>query len=320
MALGTNTTTKYDLTGIREDLEDVIWDISPTETPVVSSIDKVSVSQTTHEWQTDSLAAASTNAQLEGDDTDATAVSATAKVANYTQILKEVILTSRTSDRVNKAGRGEEHAYQLAKAGRKLKRDLEYSVSRNQAAVAGSEATARQMASVETWLKTNKSYATIGGTTPGTSSGAPTTAPTDGTQRTFTEALLKSVIADAWDAGGDPSMIVTGPVNKQTLSGFAGIATQYRDNQQKGPATIIAAADIYVSDFGEHTVVPSRFSRDRTVLLLDPEMWALGTFDPFKQERLAKTGDNKKSHIVGEYTLICRNEAASGKVADLLTS
>jgi len=320
MAVPSGTTTTFDLTGIREDLSNLIFNISPTETPAVSNMKKGTATSTYHEWQTDSLAAAASNSHLDGDDSSANTIQATSRLGNYTQILKKTVQVSGTSDAVNKAGRAKELAYQMSKRSKEVKRDLELSVTQNSAAVAGSSATARAMAGMETWIASNKDNFTDG-TTPVTSSGAPTTAPTDGTTvRTLTEAQLKTVLASAWDAGGDPSTFMVGSFNKQQASTFSGIATLYRDTAPKvGQTQIIGAADVYVSDFGQLAIVPSRFMRGRTGLVVDWDYWKLCPLSgrSFKQERLAKTGDSEKRHILGEYTLECCNEAASGKIADL---
>ena len=323
MAVPAGTTTTFDLTGVREDLSNLIFSISPVETPAVSNMKKGTATNTFHEWQTDSLSAAALNSHLDGDDSAPNTISATSRLGNYTQILKKTVQVSGTSDAVNKAGRAKELAYQLSKRSKELKRDLEFVVTQNNAADAGPASTAREMAGMETWIASNKDNSSAG-TTPATSSGAATTAPTDGsTTRTLTEAMLKTVLASAWDAGGDPTTIMVGSFNKQVASGFSGIATLYRDTAPKvGQAEIIGAADVYVSDFGQLAIVPNRFQRGRTALVLDWEYWKLCalTGRSFKQERLAKTGDSEKRHIVGEYTLESCNEAASGKVADLATS
>ncbi len=316
MAVPTGTTTKYDIAGDREDLANMIWDISPTETPACSMIGKGKASNTYHEWQTDALDAAAVNAHLDGDDSAPNTITPTVRVGNYTQILKKTVQVSGTTDAVDKAGRKTELAHQLAKRGKEVKRDLEFAVTRNAKADAGTSATARTMAGMESWISTNKDDATDG-TTPPAAAGARTTAPTDGTGRAFTEAQLKSVLQSTWSAGGDPTVVMVGASNKQTASGFSGIATQYRDNPKVAQAKIIAAADVYVSDFGEHAIIPNRFSRNATALVLDPEMWELCALRSWKTEKLAKTGDSEKRHIIGEYTLKAKNEAANGKVADL---
>lgn len=318
MAVPAGTTTEYDIVGDREDLDDVIFDISPVETPFASNAKKGSVSATFDEWQTDSLAAAAANANLDGDDSSPNTASATLRLGNYTQILKKTVQVSGTSDAINKAGRESELAYQLAKRGKELKRDLEYALCQNTLAVVGSSVTARQMAGIERWIATNKDNYTDG-TTAVTTSGAPTTDLTDGTTvRTFTEALLKTVLADTWDNGGDPTTLMVGKFNKQIASGFAGIATLYRDTAPKiGQTEIIGAADVYVSDFGQLSIVPNRFMRGRTALVIDWDYWEVSALRPFFKEKLAKTGDSEKWHIVGEYTLKALNEKSSGKIADL---
>lgn len=323
MAVPSNTATAHVAVGNREDLANVIYDISPVETPFLSNAQRTSATAVYHEWQTDALEAAGTNRQEEGDDATANTFAATTRVGNYCQISRKVVSVSGTQRAVNTAGRADELSYQIAKRGRELKRDMEYALTRNQAGTSGGAGTARSSAGLESWLATNKT--TVGttaatATTPGFSAGT-IAAPTDTTTSgTLTEAVLKAVIKECWTQGGDPTMILTGPRNKQTISGMAGIATQYRDNPQVGPGVIIGAADIYVSDFGQHMIVPSRFSRDRTVLCLDMEYLGVAFLRDITRIPLAKTGDNDKEELLAEYTLEVRNEKASGKVTDILTT
>jgi hypothetical protein len=321
MAVPSNTVTTYNFSGgQREDLEDVIYNTSPTETPIITAMKKGKAEAKFHEWLTDTLAAPAENAHLDGDDSAADSYTSPYRLGNRTQILKKVVVVSGSQEAVNKAGRRSEIAYELQKRSREIKRDLEYAVAQNSAAVAGTSSTVRKMAGMETWLSSNKdSHAT--GTTPGSTDGAPTTAPTDGTTvRTFTESLLETVLQSIWDEGGDPNTLTLGKFNKGVFSGFGGIATQYRDNPKNIQGTIIAGADVYVGDFGELVAVPCRQVRDRTAMIIDWDYWKLCALRPFFQEKLAKTGDAEKYHIVGEYTLACLNEKASGKVADLATS
>jgi len=308
----------YDAIGQREDLTDVIYDISPTETPFMSSIGKTKATAVRHEWQTDSLAAATTNnAAVEGADASDATLSPTTRLGNYTQILQKTIKVSGTLDAVNKAGRKSEKAYQLAKASQELKRDLETILLSNQGGSAGtSNSTARKMGSLLSWIKTNSS---VGG------SGAdPTTigvsTRTDGTARTFTEALLKEVVAEVFTSGGVPKILMVGATGKQKVSSFTGLSA-YRYNVNAGgggaQATIAAAADVYLSDFGSISVVPNRFMRARDALILDPEYAALAYLRPFQTIELAKAGDADKTQVLVEVTLEVKNEAAHGIVADL---
>jgi len=323
MSLPTNTYTNYDANGNREDLENVIYDISPTDTPFLSSAGRTKAKAVFHEWQTDALDSAGANKQLEGDDATGNTLAATTRYGNYCQIARKVVVVSGTQEAIDKAGRDSELKYQIAKAGKALKRDMEYALTQNQASSAGSEATARALGSVESWLfsATGNVVDGTGGTTPAYSSGV--SAPTDaGTTYllTFTEARLKSVIQSCWTDGGDPKVIMVGPTNKQKASAFGGIATLYKDVPGKKQATVIGAADVYVSDFGEHMIVPNRFSRDRTALVLDMDYWKVATLRPIQQIPLAKTGDSEKREMLVEYTLVASNPNASGKVADLKTS
>jgi hypothetical protein len=308
------TFTAHTAIGQREDLIDVIYDISPTETPIMSTLARTKATAVFHEWQTDSLASAtSANAAVEGADGVSATISPTTRLGNYTQIVQKVVQTSGTLEAVNKAGRRSERAYQLAKASSELKRDMETIITANQGRDAGSSSSARKLGAILSWLKTNTSKGTSG--TDPTTIGVSTRS--DGATRTFTEQLLKDEVAAAFDSGGNPTMLVVGSGLKQKVSSFAGIAAQRYMAPGDQPTTIIGAADVYMSDFGTLSVVPDRFMRTRDALLIDPEYMALSYLRPFQTNDLAKTGDSEKTQLLCEFTLEMRNEAASAIVADL---
>lgn len=320
MAIVAGTSTTHIAIGNREDLTNDIYRISPTETPFMSIIaGKAKADAVFHEWQTDSLAAAGTNAVVEGNDATFSTPAQTTRVGNRTQISEKTVSVSGTQEAVDKAGRDSQYAYEMAKRTAELKRDMEYVLTRNQASSPGAQGTPRTLGSLEAWYTTNDQRAT-GGADGGFSSGnvAAATDATAGAQRTLTEAMLKIAMQQAWTQGGQPKYVMCGPVNKQRISAFAGIATLYRDTAgSRKPASILAAADIYVSDFGEVKIVPNRFSREQTVHVLDPEFWQVAYLRPFKTKKLADTGDNMKGMINVEYTLRSGNEAASAVIADL---
>ena len=308
------TYTAHTAIGQREDLTDIIYDISPTETPFMSSIGKTKATAVYHEWQTDSLAAATTaNAAVEGADATSATLSPTVRLGNYTQIVQKTVQVSGTLDAVNKAGRKSEKAYQLAKASAELKRDLETILLSNQGRSAGSSTVARKMGSLLSWIKTNSDFGS-GGADPATI-GVSTR--TDGTQRTFTEALLRTVVAEVYQSGGSPKILMVGASGKQKVSTFAGIAAQRYMAPSNTPTTIVGAADVYMSDFGTMSVVPNRFMRVREALVLDPEYAALAYLRPFQTNELAKTGDSENTQLLAEVTLEVKNEAAHGIIADL---
>ena len=300
--------------GMREDLSDMIYNISPTETPIMSSIGKTKATAVYHEWQTDSLAAATTaNAAVEGADATSITASPTTRVGNYTQIVQKTVQVSGTLETVDKAGRKSEKAYQLAKASQELKRDLETIITANQGKSAGTSTVARTMGSLLSWIKSNSSQGTSG-SAPATSG---TSTRTDGTQRTATEALMKTVIASIFDAGGNPKAVFVGSAGKQKVSTFAGIAVNRYQLTKAEPGVIVGAADLYASDFGTLSIVPDRFMRARDMLILDPEYAAMAFLRPFMTNELAKSGDSDKTQILAEVTLEVKNEAAHGIVADL---
>lgn len=316
MAIVTNTFQTYGAKGIREELANTISNISPEETPFQSNIGSKSVSNTFFEWQTDSLAATSTTAVLSGDDVASfDSVAATTRLGNYTQIRRRTVIVEDRMGAVDTAGRADELAYQVAKRGKELKRDIEAVLLDNNARVAGNSTTAPETAGLPSWIVSNIDEA--GDATNATGDG--TDARTDGTQRAFTEAMVKSVMQQAWSAGGSPSILMTGPYNKTVASGFAGIA-ETRVAGSDSPTTIIGAADIYVSDFGNLSMVPNRFQRERDAFILDPEYASVCYLRPITLVELAKTGDAEKRMLITEFGLEVENEAAHGAAYDLTTS
>jgi hypothetical protein len=320
MAIVTNTFTTFDAKGIREDLSNVITNIAPEETPYMSNIGRESVSNSLFEWQTDTLASAAANKQLEGDDvTSFDAVTATVRLQNYAQISRKTIILSATEETVNKAGRKSELAYQIAKRGSELKRDQEFTMLNGAVAAAGNSTTARGTASLGAFVKTNVDMQTNGANPSYTT--LPSSARTDGNVRTFTETILKNVIQQVWTAGGTPKMLMVGPVNKQRVSGFSGIASS-RFNIDGGakPATLVGAVDIYVSDFGNVQVIANRFQRERDAWVIDPDMAKMTTLRPYQQVELAKTGDAEKRMLIVEWGHKVMAENGMGLAADLITS
>ena len=291
----------YDTEGKREDLQDAIYDISPTSTPFMSTIGRTKAKATYHEWQTDNLAAENpNNAQLEGADAVATTLATTTKVGNRTQISDKVVQVSTTDDVVDKAGRSTETAYQLAKASSELKRDMETILLSDQAQTAGDSSTARKLQGMQAWVTTNDVTASgTGGTT------------------TFDEQDLKDAMLSAYNEGGETSMLLVSPKNKVQVSSFTGIAEQRYQAPKSSPTTIIGTADVYLSDFGTLNVVPDRFLGDECALFVDPAMANVAYLRPFKKTKLAKTGDHEKHLMNVEYTLVCKNEKAHAKVSGI---
>lgn len=320
MAIVTNTFTTFDAKGIREDLSNIITNISPEEVPYQSNIGRESISNSLFEWQTDELAAAAANKQIEGDDVSSfDSVTATVRLQNYAQISRKTMVLSATEEVVNKAGRRSEMAYQTAKKSMELKRDIEFTLLNGAVAAAGNTSTARGTASLGAFIKTNVDMQTNGVNPSYTT--LPNSARTDGNVRTFTETILKNVIQKVWSSGGTPKILMCGPVNKQRVSGFSGIASsRFNINGGEKPATLIGAVDIYVSDFGNVSVIANRFQRERDAWVLDPEYAKMAVLRPYQKIDLAKSGDADKAMVLQEWGHKVLTETAHGLAADLVTS
>lgn len=313
MAAITGSFSTYDAVGNREDLTSGLYMISPTERPIVSAIGRTKASNTLHEWQTEALASASsTNAALEGVEFGNATSAPTTRVVNYCQISTKEVVVSGTQRAMNHAGIDDMFTHQIMKKGKELLNDVEKVVVQVQGYNAGDATTARKTRALGSFLTTNDSRGTNGADATAT-----TAAPTDGTQRAFTEALLKAVIASCWEAGASPSMLTVGSFNKQAASQFTGRASA---RQEIGKAAIQGAASMYASDFGDIKIVPSRHQRSRDAFLIDPEYLAMAYLRGVQKQDIAKIGDSDRKGLVVEYALECRNEAAHGVIADLTTS
>lgn len=309
----TNTFDTTDAIGIREELNDVISNISPTDTPLTTAIGSGSCQTTFFEWQQDSLAAAAENHQPEGFDvTTATPVVATIRVGNWCSIGEKDFRISRTEEKTDKAGRSSERGYQGTKAAKELKRDFEVNYTANNAGVSGST---RETGSILAFLKTNTSKGTAGADP--VYSTTPTDARSDGTGRAATEALLQTQILAAYNAGGDPTLIMMSGTLKQVASGFAGIAAQRYQAPSSGETTIMAGADLYQSNFGLLQMVPNRHMRTIDMLVIDPAEIRERVFDGYEMTELAKTGDSRIFLLTCEKGLEVTNEAAHALVTDL---
>ncbi len=321
MAVPTNTVQTYAQVGIREDLSDIIYDISPMDTYFFSNADRLTAKNTRHEWQTDALTAPNgDNAYIEGDDFSAQAYTATTRIANICQISRKDVIVSRTSNKVNTAGRKQELAYQLVRKGKELKRDIETACVQNKAATVGAAASARVSASVETWIHSGAHVKGTSQTTASTTApvaGLASTIGVDGTAEAFTEVELKAALQQAWSAGGETDVILLGPTLKSKLDQFTGIATRFRNVAAGQQADIVGAADVYVSDFGSHKVVLSRYMRASVVLCLDMEMWGIAWLDPIQMQDIAKSGDSEKRLIVGEWTVVAKSPLANAKLTNM---
>lgn len=310
MTAPTNTYLTTAAIGNREDLSDMIYRITPTDVPFMSMIARGKATATLHEWQTQDLATAASNTQVEGDDAAAAAVTATVRLTNRCQISAKTASVSGSQEAVNKAGRKSEMSYQMALKSLELKRDIEFGLTQNNVLAT----SPRKTRGLVGWVGDNAD-----GATAGTAYVAPdyvnNVAQTDGTQIAFTEARLKNVLQKQYTAGGNPNVIMLPPLAKQTFSTFTGNATRMDNSEDK---KLFASVDVYVSDFGTLKAVPNRFQRVRDVFTLETEKWKLCFLRPFFTQDLSVTGDSIRKQILAEYALECSAPKANGVIADIL--
>jgi len=316
MAQPSNTFDSYDAVGIREDLSDVITNISPEETPFHTKSAKTRARNTLHEWQTDSLRASTANAHIEGDATTAEARSATTRLGNYTQIFKNAVVVPDTDEGLDKAGRAREIAYQTLKIAKEQKLDIEKALFDNNARAAGNSSTARELAGAPAWLTSNITNTGTSGADP---TGDGTDARTDGAQTAFSQDDFDSCMQSIWENGGNPDTVYLSAFQMNVALGFTGNNNQ-RSAVQAGDERVVKSLAVYVTPWGTVEFVPSRENRGRDVFIMQDDMWEVATLRPTKNVALAKTGDNTTRQVVTELTLVCKNEAANGMVVDCSTS
>ncbi|MBN9534814.1 MAG: DUF5309 family protein [Alphaproteobacteria bacterium] len=314
MAAPTNTATTLTTKGIREDLENMIYRVEPEETPFISNIGTVKCTNTFHEWQTESLDTPSaTNAHLEGDDVGTLdSPNNTDRIGNYCQIFQKTTGGSRTNEIVNKAGRKSDLNRQKTLKGIALRRDMEMRFLGNYASNAESGATPRHSAGLNAFCTTSVSNG-AGGSNGGFSGGT-VSAATAGTTRSFTEQLVKDVMATAFSKGARPSQVYLGGTDKQTFSTFNGIASNRSEVSGQKLATIIGGADVYVSDFGPLRLIPHPYAISDFAAFVTPSMVAVGTLDGYKVAPLGKSGDNTKFLMTRECTLVVKNERSHAMI------
>ena len=318
MAQPTNTFDSYDAVGIREDLSDVIYKITPDDTPFYSKCSKGKAKNTLSEWQTDTLRASGANAHIEGDNTTAAARSPTTRLGNYTQIFKDAVVVPDTDEGLDKAGRAREMGEQMLKVAAEQKLDIEKALFANNARVAGNSTTARELAGVGAWLKTNVNFQS--GNSGANPTGDGTDARTDdGTPTAFSQTKFDSVMQSIWEEGGKPDSVYLSAFQMNKALSFTGNNNQ-RSQVQAGAERVIKSLAVYVTPWGTVEFVPSRENRSRDVFIMQDNMWSVAVLRPTKNVELAKTGDATTRQVVTELTLCAKNEAANGAIYDNTTS
>jgi hypothetical protein len=307
----------YDLSGgaLKEDLGSIIWDISPQDTWFTNSIDKGVAKSTTHEWLTDVLTAPAQNLAVEGDAFSATARTLPARLKSYTQISRKEFEVTGTAQKVDNAGMRELLGYHTARAGKEIKRDIEYGCLGAYISTAGGSTAARTTSGAQNWMYTNNHIKPTGQTTSTTvapSSGLAGLV-TAGSSIAYTEAALKDGLNQAWSCGGEVTTVCVGTSLYASISAFTGLATRFRNVESSSQAQIIGAADVYVNSTGAVKIRLNRYASTTVVLGLDMSSWSLDFLRPFQTVDIAKVGDAERRMLLAEYALVCKTPTANFK-------
>lgn len=317
MTQPTNVYSVYDASattgvgrGNREDLVNTVYDISPTDTPVLTALPRGKATAVLHEWTTHALAAAAANEKIEGDDATIDAATPKVRLNNRTAISNKVAGVTKTQQAVDKVGMmdaiAEEVGYKMAE----IKRDMELMICANTAKVAGNDTTARKTAGIPTWILNSVAV----GANP---TGDGTDTATDGTQRALTESMLLDASKLAYDDGGSPSLLVVGTFNKRIISGFSGNQTRESKASEK---KLVNSVSVYEDDFNTLKVVADRFSRSRDAVGIDTEHMKIAYLRSFDTWDLSVTGSSIRKQVETEWALEMCNPDAHFIIRDLTTS
>lgn len=309
MAILTNAKATYNTDGKFVEFDENIYNVDPTDTPVLAAIDEIAIETTTYFWQTDTLEAPSTTAALEGDAFTAQVLSATTEVNNVAQITRRDFTITGTNEAVRKYGRDSEITYQTMKKNKEIRNSQEKIIFNNQGLVVGSTSVARQLRALPSWVKTNVALGDGG------ANAVTVSARVDGSATAYTETKLLTVHEAVWQAGGNPTLHVSNSKQKRVLSTFDGSGqTRFDKSEDK---KIFNTVEVYESDFGVLTAVMSRHVRAREVFLLDVDMLCVGYLRPTQTVEIGKQGDGDGFMVLNEWTLKVGNEKACGAVYDL---
>ena len=314
MAVPANTLQTYQSTNNAENVTEIVMNIDPIDTPLLTLAKRTTAEATYTQWPIESLSAVDTNnANIEGDDASIDASTTPTLVGNYTQLMDKTASVTTTQEAIKRYGVKNEMAKQMAKKSKELKRDMESTMFLNQARVVGAAGTAQKMRSLPSWITTNASRGAGG------AAGSATTAATDGTQRAFSEALLRGLIVTTITNADDlPGYLFAGPANRANVSSqLTGNSTRFYELKS---GELNASISVYRSDYGPLKIVMDRFQRERDMFLINPDYVGIRTLEPMQTQDLAVTGLTKKKQLWTNFTLEVSNEKAHGVLSDLLTA
>jgi len=310
-----NSTGTYSSSRVREQLMDKIWNVSVSECPTLALVGKETVDGPFVEWLTDAFRAGASNKVEQGNTAAPTVRANQSRFSNRTQISEDVFAITGTQQGAEKAGGKDDVAYQETKSMMEVKKDVEFGFLQNTTAIAAASGTAPQSRGLLGFIATNTS---IGGGVGANPNALTNTAPVDGTQRTFTDTLLRDVLKLMFDNGapdmGDNLYALIPSAQRTAFDGFLAGQTRFDKAEDK---TLTATLEVYIGPFGRVKAVNARHMRAREVFIINPSYVKLGTFRKMTATPLAKRGDADERMVNVEWTCIVNNERAHGAIRDL---
>lgn len=313
---------------IREDLGNVIFNVTPFMTPFTSGISQTRATADTHEWLTDTYEdAVDTNSRVEaGLPQTSTAGTTRVRLGNFIQIADKTVTVTKKAEFMDRAGvPGKEMAYQLMKLGKELQMDVEKQTLGCYGAVStkaqGTAANAGVSGAFGSFIVTNQE-ANGGTDNPGNGAGVGdgSTVPlVAGANTTINQGLMDTLLDGVWDNSGDINsakiMASAGTVSslRNTLSGMAdNVDSNINANATSG-ANIISRVAVYVSQFGPIAVVPNKHMPAKTLYVVDYSTWGLAFAGGKKIHTtdIATQTSAEQKLLECYYTLEARSEEAN---------
>ncbi len=313
----------YELAGsalgpTREDLKDMIYALAPMDTYCFTNFGRGTAKAVTHEWLTDALADAAANRFAEGEPFSAQANVNPLRLKNTCMITRRDFAVTGTAQKIANAGMSTLLAYQTAKKAKENKRDIEYHILNNNPHSAGTSASPRCAGSIPNWITgvqhyKNSAQTTMTTTAPVSGFATATNATIAASPTVYAEADLKGMLKLAWDQGGEVDVVIGDSIAFNLASMFTGVAQRFRDVSQRGPAGITGFADIYISPYGTHKLVLSRYCVANTWYALETDKWEIAYLRDFTVLDSGRDGDQERRSLLAEWTLVAKNPKANAK-------
>lgn len=281
------STFTYEDNSRREDLLDIITNIDPVNTQLMTGLGQSTAKDIYHQYLIDTLKTVGTNAYVEASDACYADRTDPTRLSNVCQIVKVGYDVSDTERSINSAGFNDRYAYEGEKALKEWKNDAEFALIRGSIAC-GNSSTARRMRGLRHSLSLVTNQCNV----------------------SLTETILNTYFQNVWDAGSEVNALYMGMYQKRKISGFTAGSTKQTMNEDR---RLVNAVDVYEADAAKlvklfaHRYVTISGDTNYDLLGIDEDKVKVAYLRKPITRELAKTGDATKGEVVGELTLEVRH-------------